>query len=794
MIPHPRLHVGINAAMRCGILCAVLGRAFSSPAAPAPASQDELDARDALGERIPGARVLWVRANKIYHSSIKDFSEQKITGSETEGRPRWSPDGSRIIFHRKNGDTYDVWMMQADFSGEQKIVPGGHTADWADHGNAVTAIIHTAGASELEGTEVVKYDVSTGDVATIHDVEANGSNGWPLAQTAELHPDGRYILTFSRMDNHHSYIIDLVQQTYLYNSEMWRGDCGPGWAPDGSYFTTTARTGSRPALKTGFTWDTDSLPESTHFLGMNTSTQYYHHGHRISSDGEWAVGGILWKGGSLSGNREIYVWEIADPNRDDHAVRLTFDTDEDQSPSLFVGSSAPGEPAMGVSPAAVSFRASTGGADPDDQIVSIGNTNPGGGILETATAAGTASWLSVSVDGSGNAQTIVNSVLIDGLPDGTYHDTVEVSIGNATNSPQSYTVILTLTSMREPDSIDGLVAGLNVRYYELSSPDAMPDFNALDEFRVDSVGNVEYPGTDGAFATSGRADNVGAVFSGYVSVNRDDRYTFYVESDDGAVLYIGGVKVVDGEGPHGMQESHGTIGLKQGSHPFRLEYFEGSSQAGLIVQWDRPGTAKHVIPVSSLFRLPSKEVRFTLLGPLEGDVWQTGTTRHIQWTAENADEAVIEISYNDGISFEDSVWLVQKGEAGWGDFPWIVPDRTSTECRIRVGEYQGEGAATSGKFEITDKADVIKRERAGNAWFRVQCMKIPSTRHVEIMLPDHTAPSDIAVYDVQGNAVALFSGIQKTRVVWDARLAASGIYVIRVCARGLRHTGRIVLH
>jgi len=163
----------------------------------------------------------------------------------------------------------------------------------------------------------------------------------------------------------------------------------------------------------------------------------------------------------------------------------------------------------------------------------------------------------------------------------------------------------TIVSLRDPENPSGTVSGLNVSYYELSSPSALPNFGSLTAYKTDTVSAIDYPSTDGNFATSGRADNVGAVFTGYVQAPSDGVYTFYTTSDDGSALYIGAQKVVDNDGLHGMQERSGSIGLRAGKHALRVEFFEAVGGAGLVVSWEGPGVGKQTIPASALFRVPT---------------------------------------------------------------------------------------------------------------------------------------------------------------------------------------------
>ncbi len=298
-------------------------------ASPITPSASEVAARDDLGTRLPGAKILWVISGKIYFSPIDGWSPQIITtGALDEARPRWSPDGTKILFERQ---ITGVLIMDADFTNEQVIIPGGHTADWADNGLAVTAV-------SSDAHQVVKVELSSGNTTVIYDSSVSPYNGQEVSQGAELHPSGRFLLSFRLTPAHVTEIIDLQEQTYISNSQMERGDCNPAWAPDGSYLLNTARTSSRPVLKATFDPSTATVSDSVHLVGLADTCQcssYYIHGHRVSNDGQWITfGGWIKDGPKSNGHREIYVWKIGEP--EDTTVRLTFETSEDKSPSLWV--------------------------------------------------------------------------------------------------------------------------------------------------------------------------------------------------------------------------------------------------------------------------------------------------------------------------------------------------------------------------------------------------------------------------------------------------------------------------
>jgi len=93
-----------------------------------------------------------------------------------------------------------------------------------------------------------------------------------------------------------------------------------------------------------------------------------------------------------------------------------------------------------------------------------------------------------------------------------------------------------------------------VRYYALESPDGLPDFDGLEPVAEGITEALDYPSTGGVFAGSGRADDVGAVFTGAIVAPATGRYVLSLESDDGSRLLLDGREVIDLDGLHGMIE------------------------------------------------------------------------------------------------------------------------------------------------------------------------------------------------------------------------------------------------
>jgi hexosaminidase len=113
-----------------------------------------------------------------------------------------------------------------------------------------------------------------------------------------------------------------------------------------------------------------------------------------------------------------------------------------------------------------------------------------------------------------------------------------------------------------------LAPGLRYAYYEaqVSSVDQLRHQSPVREGAAREVG----------FQGSECEQSFGLEFAGYVRAPTSGVYTFYLRSDDGSELRIGGAIVVDNDGYHGAAEETGTVALEAGYHPVTVRYFQAS--------------------------------------------------------------------------------------------------------------------------------------------------------------------------------------------------------------------------
>ncbi len=98
-------------------------------------------------------------------------------------------------------------------------------------------------------------------------------------------------------------------------------------------------------------------------------------------------------------------------------------------------------------------------------------------------------------------------------------------------------------------------------------------------------------------------DHFAFIFKGYIKVEEKGVYEFMTMSDDGSVLFIDGIKVVDNDGSHAAVMASGRIALDKGNHSFELKYLEDYEGHELNWGWKVPGSSEFAeIPADKIFR------------------------------------------------------------------------------------------------------------------------------------------------------------------------------------------------
>ncbi len=137
-------------------------------------------------------------------------------------------------------------------------------------------------------------------------------------------------------------------------------------------------------------------------------------------------------------------------------------------------------------------------------------------------------------------------------------------------------------------------AGGSVRYYKAF-------FRLIDEFvewMAEDAGQagaplpaLNYRVAGEAVLTSGVEDGVGAKITGLIRLDKSGTYSLLVQSNDGFVLDIGGVPVLEDPDVHGDRYSKiAKLTVEQpGWYALYLLYFERKGTSTLELYWKQPG-------------------------------------------------------------------------------------------------------------------------------------------------------------------------------------------------------------
>ena len=138
-----------------------------------------------------------------------------------------------------------------------------------------------------------------------------------------------------------------------------------------------------------------------------------------------------------------------------------------------------------------------------------------------------------------------------------------------------------------------LESGLNYRYYE---GEFRQTKEIVDSFLVKSGVCRQF-----SIEKSLREEQFGFEFDGYIRVPADGLYTFYLESNDGSVLYLDDDVLIENDGAHAVNEVSSSNSLQAGMHRIALKYFQQGGGKHLKVSWKGPGLDKREISPHVLF-------------------------------------------------------------------------------------------------------------------------------------------------------------------------------------------------
>jgi dipeptidyl aminopeptidase/acylaminoacyl peptidase len=291
----------------------------------------EQEAVARLGARLDG-RLVWSSNrsgnHELYLLDLRARTLRQLTRHpHVDFFSRFSPDGRRIVFLRsqrpwvsfRDPTAWDVYLIQADGSGEEPIARGAYHPTWTADGRGL--VFH-------RGARVVRYDLATRQETLLFD----GGREIPgLTQFGdpELSPDERRLAFYPRGAMEGTAVFDLGTRTLVALTPVQA--CQPVWAPDGRTLVWVEIEGNGGTRIVTGSADGTGRRVLIDLPGAR-SHEYF---PKLSNDGRWLVWGAAAEGHEHDrADYDIFAWEVGTPW--ESALRVSQHPANDQWPDLWV--------------------------------------------------------------------------------------------------------------------------------------------------------------------------------------------------------------------------------------------------------------------------------------------------------------------------------------------------------------------------------------------------------------------------------------------------------------------------
>ena len=265
-------------------------------------------------------------------------TKQLTTGDNTDWRPRFSPDGTKLLFQRSrasdfvresdaNADlAWDLYTIGVDGQGLTKVAEDATWGSWATADEIVF----------MRGTRVMRKKLGAEAEAKIIDTARHPQFQGALVQEPQLSQDGHF-LALTLAGNH--------RQVGIYNikKRVWTELAGGKqieWWPDGTavYWVDSAgKDGGRIAREDVVAGLPGDDRDPANLLLVDLAGKRSREGFpRLSNDGKWLV--FASAVGNLENDvedYELFLWEVGTSKTS--ATRLTFHSSNDRWPDVFIG-------------------------------------------------------------------------------------------------------------------------------------------------------------------------------------------------------------------------------------------------------------------------------------------------------------------------------------------------------------------------------------------------------------------------------------------------------------------------
>jgi len=120
----------------------------------------------------------------------------------------------------------------------------------------------------------------------------------------------------------------------------------------------------------------------------------------------------------------------------------------------------------------------------------------------------------------------------------------------------------------------------------------------IEQYPILKTGIASTIGSNLAFD---KALNHGFVYKGYVNIPQSGTYTFYIDTEYAAALWIDSELIASNESTDWLGERSGKIALQKGFHKILVKNYQIGEDIGFKLLWESPKIKKQEIPANALF-------------------------------------------------------------------------------------------------------------------------------------------------------------------------------------------------
>ena len=320
--------------------CATTGGGTGSGNDEQPDAEEQA-AMKSVGAKADG-QIVWsssrIGNHDLFVMNTDGSNVHNITkGEAVDWFPRFSPDGSRILFTRskkgwvfeRDSNTdgkWDIWTVTPEGKDETKVVENASWGTWISNDELVFVRV----------TAVVKRKLSGGEETVLVDSTKVPELEGALLQQPEMSKDGNFIaITLRGGSKRETGVWDIRNKKWTRTGE----GCQINWTPSGEeiyWVHPTGNGGSRVMhlpMANGKPTKSDSDLDAITLVDIpgRRSHEYF---PQLSSDGKWLVWAATQRGHDHdTADYDIYLWEVGTPANT--AVRLTYNSANDRWPDIF---------------------------------------------------------------------------------------------------------------------------------------------------------------------------------------------------------------------------------------------------------------------------------------------------------------------------------------------------------------------------------------------------------------------------------------------------------------------------